>query len=286
MYNMNEHFFIYDGTFFLEGTPVISTGNRSLMYGDGLFETMLVYRDSIINKNLHFERFFHGIRLLKFSLRESFSEEYFIQKIQDLLQRNNIEEHARVRLMAFRNTDDLQKEKSVFNYIVEAWPIGNVPKNNEVGLKTGLFRDVTKSCDQYSNIKSNNYLPSIMAMIFAKENDFDECLLLNSNGRICESAIGNVFIIKDQIIYTPPLSEGCVAGIVRRWIIENLPSDEFQLIEKEITVEEVIAADEIFLTNSIKLIRRVASFDGTMFEKKVTDKIAKYVFKHMLKADE
>ena len=286
MYTMNEHFFIYDGTVYPEDKPVVSTGNRSLMYGDGLFETMLVHRGSIINKTLHFERFFHGIRLLKLAFPESFSEEYFIEKIQDLLQKNNFEEHARVRLMAFRNTGDLQKEKSGFNYMVEAWPIESAPQFNALELKTGLFRDVTKSCDQYSNIKSNNYLPSVMAMIFAKENDLDECLLLNSNFRICESAISNVFIIKDQIIYTPPLSEGCVAGIVRRWLIENLPPNEFQLVEKEISVEEVIAADEMFLTNSIRLVRRVGSFDGTKFEKKVTDKVAKYVFKHMLKTDE
>src|SRR5690606_29050555 len=114
----------------------------------------------------------------------------------------------------------------------------------------------------------------------------DECLLLNSNDRICESAIGNIFLVKDGLIYTPPLSEGCVAGIVRRWILENLPSAGFQIMQKEFTLSEVVAADELFLTNSIRPVRRVASFENTKFERKVTDIIAGFVFKQMLKTAE
>ncbi len=281
MNTLNEHFFIYDGKFYREGTHVTGTGNRSLMYGDGLFETMRVQNGTIINRSLHFERFFQGIRLLKFRGTENYSDDYFVQKIQQLLQKNNIQDHARVRLMAFRS-NELQNEKIGLNYMIEAWSIESVSTDYNVLLKTGLFRDLTKSCDHYSNIKSNNYLPSIMAMIYARENNFDECLILNSNGRICESAIANLFIIKDGIIYTPALSEGCVAGIVRKWLIENLPSSDFQLIQKEITVGEVMSADEMFLTNSIKPIRRVASFGTTKFAYTVTDKISEYVLKEML----
>ena len=283
MYIMNEHFFIYDGIFFDAGTPVISAGNRSLMYGDGLFETMLIQQGRIINRTLHFERFFRGIQLLKFPSSKHLSEEYFIQKIQELLERNKIEEQARVRLMAFRNTGDLQKEECGFNYMIEAWPMENAPQYNEVGLKIGLFKDATKCCDQFSNLKSNNYLPSVMAMIFAKEKKLDECLLLNSNNRICESAIANVFVVKDGIIYTPALSEGCVAGIVRRWLIENLPQTEFHLVQKEITEKEIYEADELFLTNSIKPLRWVGSFGEKKFENEMTGKVAEYLFKFMLK---
>lgn len=283
---MSEHFFIYDGRFYAEGTPVISTRNRSLMYGDGLFETMLVHRGTIINKLLHFERFFHGLELLKITVSQNFSTSFFLQKIQSLLERNNIKEYARVRLMAFRNTADVHTGKSELSYILEAWPMENIPQYNSVGLKTGLFREATKSCDSFSNLKSNNYLPSVMAMIFAKEKNLDECLLLNSNDRLCESAIANVFIVKDGVIYTPPLSEGCVAGIVRRWIIENLPSDKFKLIQKKLSIDEVISADELFLTNSIRIIRSVGYLESTKYENKVTDKVAEYVFNYMLKTVE
>ena len=136
---MSEHFFIYDGTFYSNGTPVISTDNRSLMYGDGNFETMFVHRGVIINKLLHFERFFHGLELLKISGEEGFSTSYFIQKIQDLLLRNNIYECARVRLTAFRNTADLTPEKSKFNYIIEAWALENFPQYNQEGLNKAML---------------------------------------------------------------------------------------------------------------------------------------------------
>ena len=277
---MSEHFFIYNGKLYPEGTPVIGTQNRALMYGDGLFETMFVQQGFIINGPLHFERFFQGLELLKFSLSEQFSTIYYKEKIRLLLQQNNIDGYARVRLMAFRDSMNLQNRMS---YILEAWPMKDRPQYDIAGLKTALFRDVTKSCDRFSNLKSNNYLPGVMAIISASERSLDECILLNSNGRVCESAIANVFIVKSGIIYTPPLSEGCVAGIVRRWIVENSPPENFRVIQKELTIEELFSADELFLTNSIKPVRSVALFEGKKLEKEMTDKIAKFVFDKMLK---
>ena len=279
---MDEHFFIYNDDFFRTDIPVIGVGNRSLMYGDGLFETMRLHDHFLVNKALHFERFFSGIQLLKFPPQESFTEEFFIQKIQQLLLKNKIENNARVRLMAFRREESaLNHFNGSFNYIIEAWPIEKEIFLNENGLETSIFKDAGKSCDRFSNIKSNNYLVSVMAQLFAKENKLDECLILNSFGRICESAIANVFIIKDKIVYTPPLSEGCVAGVVRRWLIENLPVSEFQIIEKVITIEEAKDADELFLTNSIKPIRWVKTLQEKSFDHSMTSDIAGYISENM-----
>ncbi len=279
---MVEHFFIYNNNFYRENTPVMGVGNRALMYGDGLFETMRIHHNIFVNKSLHFDRFFAGILLLKFPRPENFTVEFFVKKMQKLLLKNGIENNARVRLMAFRREETaLNHFNGSFNYIMEAWPIEEVILINEVGMETGVFKDVQKSCDPFSNIKSNNYLASVMARIFAKENNLDECLLINSFGRICESAIANVFIIKQKVIYTPPLSEGCVAGVVRRWLLENLPTPEFQIIQKEITPEDVHNAEEIFLTNSLKPVRWVQRFQNKEFGNTMTERIAGYVFANM-----
>jgi branched-chain amino acid aminotransferase len=280
---MGEHFFIYNNHFYQENTPVLNISNRSLMYGDGLFETIRIHRNRFVNETLHFERFFAGLQLLNFPASERLTKEFFKNKIRELLLKNGIQDYARVRLMAFRkegNTAYLMEEP--YNYIIEAWPMEEAAILNEVGLVIDIFDGVKKSCDPFSNIKSNNYLASVMARLFAKENNLDECLILNSFDRICESAIANVFIIKDQIIYTPSLSEGCVAGIVRRWLIEHLPSGEFQILQKEITQDDVMNADEIFLTNSIKPIRWVRSIHDKYLENKSIRKIANFVYRNMV----
>src|SRR5690606_38121591 len=99
---MDEHFFIYNDKFYQGDHPVTGTGDRSWMYGDGIFETMRVQQGKVINGDLHFERFFKGLILLKFPTSEEISENFFISKIQELLRKNNIPNNARVRLMAIR----------------------------------------------------------------------------------------------------------------------------------------------------------------------------------------
>ena len=279
---MDEHFFIYNNRFYRKDILVMGIGNRSLMYGDGLFETMRLHHDILVNKTFHFERFFSGINLLKFPLSENFTEEFFTQKIQQLLLKNKIENNARVRLMAFRKEENSYNHfEGSFNYVIEAWPMEEAVLLNEIGLEIDIFKDARKSCDQFSNIKSNNYLASIMAQLYAKEKNQDECLILNSFGRICESSIANVFIVRGNVIYTPSLPEGCVAGVVRRWLIENLPSPEFQIIQKQLTLEDLFHAEEIFLTNSIRPVRWVHTFRGKKYSNVITRKIARYIHGHM-----
>ena len=91
---------------------------------------------------------------------------------------------------------------------------------NENGLIIDIFPDARKSVDIFSNLKSANYLPYVMAAIWAKENKLNDALILNQHDRICDSTIANVFWVKDNKIFTPPLNEGCVAGVMRRKILE------------------------------------------------------------------
>ncbi|MEO6683520.1 MAG: aminotransferase class IV [Ginsengibacter sp.] len=278
---MDELFFIYNNEFFRAGTPVISTGNRSLMYGDGLFETMRAQQNTIVNKSFHFDRFRSGLDLLKLPLDKGFTDNFFYQKIEQLLLKNKIQATARIRLMAFREGDSMPDKKGIVNYILEAWPIEETLILNEAGLKMDVFTGTKKSCDPFSNLKSNNYLYSVMAQLYAKENGLDECLVLNSHDRICESAIANVFIIKNNIIYTPSLSEGCVAGVIRRWLIENLPFPEFQILQKEIRIQDILEADELFLTNSLKPVRWVKTFRNKKFINQRTREIAQFIHRNM-----
>lgn len=258
---MDEHFFIYNNVFFRSHIPVISGQNRSFRYGDGLFETMRMLKGRIINAHFHFERLLAGIKLLEFEIPSYFSEIYFADKVNELASKNSILENARIRLMVFRGDEGLfEIEKNSTNYLLETFPLSGNMEFNEEGLVLDVIPGITKSCDKFSNIKSNNYLPSIMAARFAKKNGLDDAIILNAFGRVCESSIANIFIVKDEKIFTPPLTEGCVAGVVRRWMLEKLVLQNCRTEEKMLTVEDLLFADELFLTNAIQVIKWVKRF--------------------------
>jgi branched-chain amino acid aminotransferase len=276
---MDESFFIYNDHFFARGTPVISAGNRALRYGDGLFETMRLYDGRILNGDFHFERFFSGMKTLQFANTAIFSPELFIQKIKELTQKNGHGSHARVRVMAFRPGENIfDEEKDPPDLLMETWPLPPTIELNEKGLILDVFEEGAKSCDRFSNLKSNNYIISAMAGLVARRNTLDDILILNVYGRVCESAIANVFVVKDKQIFTPPLSEGCVAGVMRRWLLERfLPTDHI-VKETELSIEDVLGADEIFLTNSIQPVRWVEHFR----EKTYGNAVSKQIFQQFL----
>ena len=279
---MNEHFFIYNNQFFHQGETVTTIDNRGLRYGDGLFETMRMHEGKILNADFHFDRFFQGMKMLQFDIPEDYSSEFFIERVNELLLKNSISKNARIRLMIFRSEGNIFDAENNFpNYILETFPLSGKIELNENGLTIDVFADAKKSCDRFSNLKSNNYLLSVMAGKFAQKNNLDDAILLNAFGRICESSIANIFIIKNNKIYTPPLSEGCVAGVTRRWMIETFSLKNFSIEEKKLSVDDIFEADEIFLTNSIQPIRWVKNFRGKIYGSEKVKEIFRNVIENI-----
>ncbi len=266
---MNEHFFIYNSKFFRSGVPVISAQNRSFRYGDGLFETMRICEGDIVNVDFHFERLNEGMKMLNLCLPNGFSKEYFIDAVNQLLSKNSILPNARIRLAVFHGDEGLfETTQNPCNFIIETFALPAKIDLNEKGLLIDLFPDGRKSFDHFSHLKSSNYLVSAMAAQFAIKNNLDDVLLLNSFERICESSIANVFTIQGENIFTPPLTEGCVAGTMRRWLLEKFSSPDFSINEKSLTVEDVLTADELFLTNAIRPVRWVKQFQSKVYKNK------------------
>ena len=279
---MTGQFFIYNNKFYPANFAVISSGNRSLRYGDGLFETMKMVKDTIINKQFHFERLFHGLSLLQFEIPETFSPLFLEKKIKEIAAKNKHDNVTRIRLMLFRGEGGIfDPENLLPNYIIEAFSLPAKNQINQNGLEVEIFPDAKKSCDLFSNLKSNNYLPYVMAGLFAKKNKFDDCIVLNSFERICDSAIANIFIIDGNNIYTPPLSEGCVAGVMRRWMLEKFDLKEYHVIEKKLSINDVLNADEFFLTNSISHLRWVKKFRDRNYNNKKVKEIYSHILQTM-----
>ena len=274
---MNEHFFIYNNQFFRTGVPVITSQNRSFRYGDGIFETMQMHEKKILHLDFHFDRLFAGMKLLQMHLPVFFTVTYFTNTVNKLLAKNFILQNARIRLTVFRGEEPIYNmENNQANFIIETFSLPEKIALNEKGLVIDLFEDGLKSCDKFSNIKSNNYLISLMALRFASKNNLDEAIVLNSFQRVCESSIANIFIVKNNVLFTPALSEGCVAGVMRRWMLENLPLRNIKIEESQLSLEDLLSADELFLTNSIQPVRWIKHFRNKIYSNEKVKEIFNY----------
>ena len=246
------------------------TADHGYRYGDGLFETMKMIKGNILFEEFHFERLFLGSKVLKFSIPALFTKKKISEEIKALGKKNNCEELARIRLSVSRGKGGLYDCDNKFSYLIECWPLErNSDDMNSNGLIIDVFPDARKPIDAFSNLKSSNYLPYVMAAVWAKENKLNDALILNQHNRICDATIANVFWVKDNKVHTPSLSEGCVAGIMRNRLLNLNPDvSESMLVE-----ETLLNADEIFLTNVITGIRWVKQCRDKIYSNKITAQV-------------
>lgn len=271
-------YFVHNGQLFREGKAVISPDNRSFRYGDGLFETMRVLNGNIALKNYHFERLLSGMKLLQFDIPDFFTASHLEEDILSLCKKNRMVD-AVIRLVVFRSDggiydlDDMRP-----NYIIQSIGLQKIARLKEQpeGIEIDIYDEVTKACNAFSAVKSNNFLPYTMGALFAKQKKLGDCLILNQYGRIADATISNVFIVKEEKIYTPPLSEGCVAGVSRRFLLEHLPLHGFNIQEKALTAEDLLQADEVFLTNAVRGIRFVKKFRSKSYSSNISLKIQQF----------
>ena len=268
-------YFNYNGKLCREGLPVIGPDNRGLRYGDGLFETMKMIQGKLVFGDEHFARLWNGLKLLQFELPRHFTPEMLHQQILSLAEKNGHTNSARIRLQIIRGDGGLYDAKNhIPGYIIQTWLLPEEQGEwNSNGLVIGTYDTVKKSCDVTSNFKHNNFLPYVLAALEAKSRKWDDAVLLNNYSRICDTTIANIFMVKDQVISTPPLTEGCVAGIIRKAIIKGLPEKSWQIVEQELTLDQLFTADELFLTNSLYNIRWVQRLGKASYRNEVTKKI-------------
>ena len=273
----NETYFIYNGKFIPDQESVITPDNRSFRYGDGFFETMLFFNGKTYFEDLHVDRINDAILKLNFEKANHFTTDNVFFHTKKLISRNKITGHARVRITFFRGDGGLYDAENNFtNYIIQAWPVQSsfhLYKDN--GLDIDIFPHSRKACDSFSHIKSNNYLCYAMAAMWAKKNKLNDAIVLNQYDRIADSTIANIFIVnKKEEILTPALSEGCVNGVMRRFVMEKLKDT---VRETTITQNDLLKAKEIFLTNSIQGIMWVKNIQDKM----LTCNISQSVFRQL-----
>ena len=272
--------FNFNGKVFKEHSLIVGPDNRGLRYGDGIFETLKVKNGQVILEDEHFARLWNGMQVLQFEIPKHFSPEKLKKEILQLVEKNGHGNGARIRLNIFRGDGGLYDAKNhTPNYVIQTWalPVDNGQWNSN-GLVAGIYEDAKKSCDIISNLKHNNYLPYVLAALKAKKEKWNDAILLNTYGRICDSTIANVFIIKNELIITPALNEGCVAGVMRKEIIKEAAKNYWKIEETAISQQDILTADEVFFTNSIYNIRWVQRIENKEYTNSYTQKIYNAIF--------
>jgi branched-chain amino acid aminotransferase len=234
----------------------ISPENRSLNYGDGFFESIKIINSKPFNFSAHFNRFTLACKTLK--MNNEFSKKEIVLIIEQLINKNEII-NGTLKMHVSRIEGGKYCPKSLAMYLLISTSEGDIfVLNNKQSLC--FYNEDVKSKGKLSNIKSANALVSVMSSIYARENNFDNAILFNTDANIIECSNSNIFIVKEDVIYTPPVRDGCVSGTLRGWVLNN----EI-VIEKSLSKKEILNADEIFITNAVSGIIPVKKVEETEF---------------------
>jgi len=256
--------------------PVLTHRNRAFRYGDALFETIRLMNGEILYFDRHLERLKRSMNVLGMEWHPDFSFQNLYLLIRHLDQVNELKGNGRIRLEVFREDGGLYTpESNKVSYLIEAERMDKKEYYfNETGLKVEVYSELAKPLNKLSNLKSSNSLIYILAGLYKNNNRCDDCLILNSDGNIAEAISNNIFLVSKEQLFTPSLNQGCVAGVMREVIIDLMNSKKKKVTENKITLEQLLAADEVFLSNVIDGIRWV----GAIKNKRYFNKFSKLLF--------
>lgn len=236
--------------------------NRAFKYGDGVFESIRVINGSIFDFQPHFERLIQGAELLSIEIPSYFSLDFFKTEISKLLNANEIKAGGGVRLHLFRKgAGNFLSDSNEPEFLITAKEIqDNLYKLNEEGYLMDIYSQVRKEKNILANLKTGNSLLYVMAMNDAAKKGNDGAFILNNVGNIIETADSNLFLVSNGVLYTPPLTDGCVGGTMRMRLINTAIKHKIKVYESTITPQNLLAADEVVLTNAIKGVQWVGGY--------------------------
>ena len=258
----------------------LSIYNRSFIYGDGVFETLKIVNGKILFFEDHYFRLMASMRIIRMQIPMSFTLEYLEEEILKLAIINNVTDSARVRFTVYRNEGGfyLPTDNSI-SFIIQATQLEQKKYQFwESRFEVDLYKDFVVPKQLLSTLKTANKITHVIASIFAKENQLNSCLLINETKNVIEATNGNLFMLMGNSLITPPISEGCLNGIMRKQIITLAKQlDSIEVIEKEISPFDLQKADELFITNVIIGIQPITKYRkkefGVQLSSQLLDKL-------------
>lgn len=264
----------YDGQFMPADQAVIRAENACFKFGNGFFDTLLFVNGKIVLEDYHTKRWNDSIKKLSFHAPRDHFENFLLTEVSRTAEMNYAGQVARIRISFFAQEEKLYVPFNHLSFIVMAYhmqPSELLWDRN--GLNLGIFRSALKVRDSFSHIKTSSSLHYLSAAHFAAANGFDDVIILNESGNVVETTIANIYIIKNGTVITPPLAEGCIEGTMRKYLLSQLSSFKKRIVERPVTEEDVLDADEVFISNAIKGIKYVRTFRNRSYDNQISENI-------------
>ena len=258
--------------------------NRGFLYGDGVFETLKIVGGKILFFEDHYFRLMAAMRIVRMEIPMNFTLEYLEEQVLSLVEKNKIEQSARARITVYRNNGGLYlPTNNTVSFLIQTSAIENpVYSISEKEYEVDLYKDFYIPKQLLSTLKTTNKMIHVTGSIYAKENDLDNCILLNDSKNVVEALQGNLFMRMGNTLITPPISEGCLNGIMRKQILSLAKKETIlEVVEQVISPFDIQKADELFVTNVIRGIQPITKYRKKEFEQD-TAKVLNTILKQHL----
>ncbi len=262
----------FNGTIVSQDANIL-TQNRAFLYGDGVFETVKIINNKILFLEDHYFRLMSSMRVVRMEIPMNFTMEFLEEQILALVNKNGLTSSSRARITVYRNDGGyyLPQDNTV-SFLIHAVTLeSKLYSIEKKEYEVDLYKDFYVTKQLLSSIKTTNKIINITGSIFANENGLDNCLLLNDSKNIIEALQGNIFMLMGNKLITPPVSEGCLNGIMRKQILSLAKQIEnLDVVEEVISPFDLQKADELFITNVIKGIQPITQYRKKTFATKIS----------------
>lgn len=265
----------FNGTLVTQDSNIL-TQNRGFLYGDAIFETVKIFNSKVLYLEDHYFRLMASMRVVRMEIPMNFTMEYFEEQLLSLTDKLAISAAARARITVFRNDGGyyLPLDRSV-SFLVHATALETALYSfDKKGYEVDLFKDFYITKQLLSSIKSTNRILNVTASIYADENGLDNCLLLNDSKNVVEAIQGNIFMVMGGKLITPPVSEGCLNGVMRKQILGLAKTiSGIEVVEDVISPFDLQKAEELFITNVIKGVQPITKYRKKTFTTSVAEQL-------------
>lgn len=269
----------YNGKLQAPSWEGISPFNRGMLYGDGVFETIKAVNGKLLFWEDHYFRLMASMRILRMEIPMDFTPDFLEEQLYKTLEASGLLDKAsRVRVTVYRDSSGtyLPEDNSVGYYAFAKALPNPFYTLEDTPYEVELYKDHYVNADVLSTLKTTNKILHVTGSVFAQENGYDNCLLVNNQKNIVEALQGNLFLVKGNVIKTPPLTDGCLRGIIRKRLIEIIKQKkEYTFEEVSISPFELQKADELFITNTIIGIKPITKYRKKIFKNEVASDLLK-----------
>ena len=251
--------------------------NRAFLYGDSVFETLRIIDNKIVFWEDHYFRLMSSMRIIRLDIPDNYTPDFLQKNILELHKMVSKNGHSRIRINVFRFSEGkYTPDNNKSSFMISCNEISSPEfKINNGKYVVDLYKDYYLDNQLISSIKTNNKIINVVASIYAKENGLNNCVLLNKDKMVAEFINSNIFIIKNDQIFTPTIKSGCLNGVLRKNLINILKKSSYSISEGDISTFDLTQSDEVFGTNVIQGLFCVTNYRNKIYSNNQSQQIIK-----------